>query len=187
MMVYEKSKEDETLNEMGTTLDVLLIYKEKLYIGHVGDSRIYGIRKNNIRRITVDHSYVEKLIKDGSITREEANAELEIVEDGILESGNTAVIDFEGFIDGVPFEGGKAENFSLEIGSNTFVVPDLMEKVFLKEDTILMCSDGLNNMLSEEEILKIIKEEKDVAEKLVEKANEAGGTDNITVIVLKNK
>ena len=49
------------------------------------------------------------------------NAELEIVEDGILESGNTAVIDFEGFIDGVPFEGGKAENFSLEIGSNTFV------------------------------------------------------------------
>ena len=73
------------------------------------------------------------------------------------------------------------------IGSNTFVVPDLMEKVFLKEDTILMCSDGLNNMLSEEEILKIIKEEKDVAEKLVEKANEAGGTDNITVIVLKNK
>ena len=74
------------------------------------------------------------------------------------------------------------------IGSNTFVAPDLMEKVFLKEDTILMCSDGLNNMLSEEEIMKIVKEEgKDVAEKLVEKANEAGGTDNITVIVLKNK
>ena len=158
MMVYEKSKEDETLNEMGTTLDVLLIYKEKLYIGHVGDSRIYGIRKNNIRRITVDHSYVEKLIKDGSITREEAKTHP------------------------------KRNMLIKAIGSNTFVVPDLMEKVFLKDDTILMCSDGLNNMLSEEEIMKIVKEEgKDVAEKLVEKANEAGGTDNITVIVLKNK
>ncbi len=68
-------------------------------------------------KVTVSEEDVQAKIDDLI----QKSAELEIVEDGILESGNTAVIDFEGFVDGVPFEGGKAENFSLEIGSNTFV------------------------------------------------------------------
>lgn len=71
-MVYDKAKANEELEQMGTTLEVCLLYKEKAYIGHIGDSRIYRIRKNIIRRITTDHSYVEKLVKDGTITREEA-------------------------------------------------------------------------------------------------------------------
>ena len=71
-VVYQKSKENEELEQMGTTLEICLIYGNKVYIGHIGDSRIYRIRKNIIRRITTDHSYVEELVKDGTITREEA-------------------------------------------------------------------------------------------------------------------
>ena len=72
MVVYEKSKENKELNGMGTTLDICLIYNNKAYIGHVGDSRIYRIRKDFIRKLTQDHSYVQKLVKDGKITEEEA-------------------------------------------------------------------------------------------------------------------
>ena len=72
MIVYEKSKETEELEGMGTTLDICLIYNNRAYIGHVGDSRIYRIRKDFIRKLTQDHSYVQKLVKDGTITQEEA-------------------------------------------------------------------------------------------------------------------
>jgi protein phosphatase len=73
MIVYEKAKEDKELEGMGTTLEVCLIYNNKAYIGHIGDSRIYRIRKDFIRKLTQDHSYVQKLVKDGKITEEEAN------------------------------------------------------------------------------------------------------------------
>ena len=72
MIVYEKSKEDPELQDMGTTLDACLIYNNKVFIGHVGDSRVYRIRKNFMRKLTSDHSYVEKLVKEGTITKEEA-------------------------------------------------------------------------------------------------------------------
>jgi len=70
--VHKKAEEIKELELMGTTLEICLVYKNKMYVGHIGDSRIYRIRKNIIRRITTDHSYVETLIKDGTITREEA-------------------------------------------------------------------------------------------------------------------
>ena len=71
MVVYEKAKE-EKLEGMGTTLEICLIYNNKVYIGHIGDSRIYRIRKEFIRKLTQDHSYVQKLVTDGTITKEEA-------------------------------------------------------------------------------------------------------------------
>ena len=72
MVVYEKSKENKELEGMGTTLEIVLIYNNKAYIGHIGDSRIYRIRKSFIRKLTQDHSYVQKLVKDGQITQEQA-------------------------------------------------------------------------------------------------------------------
>lgn len=63
-VVYNKSRTVEELSEMGTTLEVGIVYNNKIFIGHVGDSRIYRIRKQFIRKLTVDHSYVEKLVKD---------------------------------------------------------------------------------------------------------------------------
>ena len=65
LAVLEKAKQNEELEQMGTTLEICLKYGNKVYIGHIGDSRIYRIRKNIIRRLTTDHSYVETLVKDG--------------------------------------------------------------------------------------------------------------------------
>ena len=64
MVIYEKAKENKELEGMGTTLEVCLIYNNKAYIGHIGDSRIYRIRKDFIRKLTQDHSYVKKLVNN---------------------------------------------------------------------------------------------------------------------------
>ena len=71
--ILEKKKElSEEYKNMGTTIAIALIYNNTLFIAHVGDSRIYRIRKNIIRQLTKDHSYVENLVQDGTITREES-------------------------------------------------------------------------------------------------------------------
>ncbi len=156
MVVYEKASESKELEGMGTTLDVCLIYNNKAYIGHVGDSRIYRIRKEFIRKLTHDHSYVEKLVKDGTITKEEASHHP------------------------------KKNMLMKALGCTAFVEPDVTIKGFVKDDIILMCSDGLTNMVKEQEIYEIIKREGTLAaEKLVQKANENGGYDNITAIVIR--
>ena len=156
MVVYEKSKEQKDLEGMGTTLDVCLIYNNKLYLGHVGDSRIYRLRGEFFRKLTHDHSYVQKLVKDGTITQEEA--------------------------DHHP----KKNMLMKALGCTAFVEPDVTVKGFIKDDIILICSDGLTNMVEEQEIYNILKKEGTLAaEKLVEKANENGGYDNITAIVIR--
>ncbi|MDE5831337.1 MAG: protein phosphatase 2C domain-containing protein [Clostridia bacterium] len=71
-VVFSKSKSAEELKGMGTTLEICLIYNNRAYIGHIGDSRIYRIRGKFMRKLTTDHSYVETLVKGGTITKEEA-------------------------------------------------------------------------------------------------------------------
>ena len=71
-VVFERAKDSEELKSMGTTLEICLIYNNRAYIGHIGDSRIYRIRGKIIRKLTTDHSYVETLVKGGTITKEEA-------------------------------------------------------------------------------------------------------------------
>ena len=157
MIVHEKSKEDIELHDMGTTLDICLIYNNRVFIGHVGDSRVYRIRKNIIRKLTTDHSYVEKLVKEGTITKEEA------------------------------YNHPKKNMLMKALGCNTLVEPDVMCKGFLKDDILLMCSDGLTNMIKDNEIYKILLENpEDPATALIKKANENGGYDNITTIIVDN-
>ena len=157
MVVYEKAKENKELEGMGTTLEVCLIYNNKVYIGHVGDSRIYRIRKDFIRKLTQDHSYVQKLLKDGTITKEEA-------------------------------ENHPKKNMLMKaLGCNAFVEPDVTVKGFLKDDILIMTSDGLTNMVKQEDIFNIAKGNIEKAPiKLVDLANENGGLDNITVVIIKN-
>ncbi len=157
MIVYEKSKENKELEGMGTTLDVCLIYNNRVFIGHVGDSRVYRIRKEFMRKLTQDHSYVQKLVKDGTITKEEAVHH-------------------------------PQKNMLMKaLGCNAFVEPDVMVKGFLKDDILIMNSDGLTNLVSQDEIFREAKKNIEQAPKeLVKIANENGGYDNITVIVIKN-
>ena len=157
MVVYEKSRENKELEGMGTTLEICLIYNNKVFIGHVGDSRIYRIRKEFMRKLTQDHSYVQKLVKDGTITEEEAVHH-------------------------------PQKNMLMKaLGCNAFVEPDVMIKGFLKDDILIICSDGLTNLVPQEEIFAEVKKNIETAPKeLIEKANNNGGYDNITVIVIKN-
>jgi len=155
MVVYEKAKQEKDLASMGTTLEVCLIYNNKAYIGHIGDSRIYRIRKGIMRKLTKDHSYVQQLVEDGKITREEANIHP------------------------------KKNMLTKALGCTPFVEPDIRARNFEKSDILIMCSDGLSNMVEEEEICKtVISSPSTAAEKLVNKANEAGGYDNITVVII---
>ena len=157
MVVYEKSKENPELQGMGTTLEICLIYNNKVYIGHVGDSRIYRIRKQFIRKLTQDHSYVQKLVKEGTITNEQAAHH-------------------------------PQKNMLMKaLGCNAFVEPDVMVKGFLKDDILIICSDGLTNLVDQETIYEMASKNIEQATKdLVELANDRGGYDNVTVVIIKN-
>lgn len=158
--VLEMSVNNEKYYGMGTTLIALYICKNKIFIGHIGDSRVYRIRKNIIRQLTKDHSFVQELVNSGTITKQEAKNH---PRKNVL----TKVIGYE-------------EN----------IQPDIITKGFLKDDVILMCSDGLTNMVDEKDIYEIIaKNTSDVCNMtkiLVNEANQAGGLDNISVITISN-
>lgn len=153
--VYKKSQSKKELSGMGTTLDICLIYNSRIYISHIGDSRVYRIRKDFIRRLTRDDSYVQTLVDDGTITKEEA------------------------------LHHPKKNMLTKALGCTPDVEPEIYTKTFIKDDIILMTSDGLTNMVPESEIYTIIKQEKEnSAECLIKKANENGGYDNITVVIV---
>lgn len=155
MVVFEKSKLVSELEGMGTTLDICFIYNNKIYIGHVGDSRVYRIRGGLIRKLTKDHSYVQQLVEDGKITREEA--------------------------DHHP----KKNMLTKALGCTAYVEPDIRARNLEPGDILVMCSDGLTNMVEEKEIYRVVKENPETSPKtLVDLANKAGGYDNITVITI---
>ena len=110
-----------------------------------------------MRKLTTDHSYVQKLIKDGTITKEEA------------------------------INHPKKNMLMKALGCEEKIEPDITVKGFNKDDIILICSDGLTNMIAEQAIFNIVKQAPEKAvENLVEKAKELGGYDNITVIIITN-
>lgn len=152
---------EKGLNEkflgMGTTLEAVAIFKGVCVIAHVGDSRSYLIHAGEISQITQDHSFVNDLFSVGEITEEE-------VEDHPQKNIVTRSIGMPGEVD-----------------------VDIMEKTFLPGDLLLLCSDGLTNMVSDEEILEILthsKEMKKSLAKLIDLANEKGGKDNITASLI---
>lgn len=156
MVVYEKAQEKPELNSMGTTLDICLIYQNKAFIAHIGDSRVYRIRNESIKKMTKDHSYVQQLVDEGKITKEES------------------------------LKHPKKNMLMKALGCTPFIEPDGLIKGFVKNDALLMCSDGLTNMVSEEDILKIVEENPtDSTKMLVQKANDLGGADNITAIIIR--
>ena len=157
MVVHEKSLENKNLDGMGTTLEVCLIYNNRVYIGHIGDSRVYRIRNDFIRKLTQDHSYVQKLVQEGTITKEEAEHHA------------------------------KKNILMKALGCNAYVEPDVMVKGFQKGDILIICSDGLTNMVNIDDIYNIVKDKFELATKeLIDLANQNGGMDNITIITIKN-
>lgn len=157
--IYNKASEDENYEGMGTTFVVATIVNNKLLVENVGDSRLYVVRNKEIIQITVDHTYVRELLKKGKLTETE-----------IINHPNKNAI-------------------TRAVGTEEKLDIDTFEIELQKEDIVMMCSDGLTNMLSDQEVCDILLNNNTIdsaAKILVDKANENGGIDNISVILIND-
>lgn len=156
--VYELSIHDINKAGMGSTFVAAYILDDKLYVANIGDSRAYLITNGETIQITVDHSVVQELVEKGTISPEEA-----------------AVHPDKNII-------------TRALGTEEFVDADLFEYSLKNGDYILLCSDGLCEMVNDSLFSEIIDKYdniEDAAKKLVDTANENGGRDNITIVILK--
>jgi len=157
--VLEAMRKDARLRGMGTTVVACLADGETMSVAHVGDSRAYMIRNNQLQRITNDHSWVFEQVQAGMLT--EAEAEKHPLRNVITRA----------------------------LGGALQVTPDASEIEVKEGDVFLLCSDGLTGMVPEDEILKVVTQSNDdlekACQKLIEEANERGGLDNVTAILVK--
>ncbi|MCR5799274.1 MAG: Stp1/IreP family PP2C-type Ser/Thr phosphatase [Lachnospiraceae bacterium] len=156
--IRRKSEEEAELNGMGTTVVAATIDGDKLCVANVGDSRLYIINDREIKQITRDHSLVEEMVRMGGLKRELARTHPD------------------------------KNIITRAIGALDDVDVDFFELTLNKDDVILMCSDGLSNMIEDEEIRMIMQGQRDIAEKaesLVKAANNNGGKDNIAVVLVE--
>jgi protein phosphatase len=157
--VYSMSRQDEALSNMGSTFIACSIKDGTAYIAHVGDSRLYRLSDGVLTQVTNDHSFVAEMVKMGLITPEEAK---------VHPQRNT---------------------ITRAVGTDSFVTSDGILLPLKEGDSILMCSDGLSGMVSNEAIQGVLSEDKitieQKADTLVELANCNGGSDNISVIVIE--
>lgn len=159
-MVFEASKENEEQKGMGTTFTCVYILDKKLYAVHVGDSRIYIIRNGQIKQITNDHSFVMEMVKKGEITLEQAKTHPD------------------------------RNMITRAVGTEEKINVDTVIKDIENKDTVLICSDGLSNMINDSDIEKIVDGYDDIkiaTETLVKTANENGGRDNISAVIIRNE
>ncbi|MCK5106832.1 MAG: Stp1/IreP family PP2C-type Ser/Thr phosphatase [Elusimicrobiales bacterium] len=155
-VIYEAGNTAKDNKGMGTTASALLLNKDKYSIAHIGDSRIYLLRKNVLQQLTEDHSLVMEHVKKGLLTREQA--------------------------DKSPLQ----NILTRALGTQKNPAVDIYELPVEEHDRVILCSDGLFKAMSEEDMVKILNEESDdkkACEKLVETANINGGPDNVTVII----
>ena len=156
--VLEAMRKDARLRGMGTTVVACMADDTKMSIAHVGDSRGYLIRDNKITRITNDHSWVFEQVQAGMLT--EAEAEKHPLRNVITRA----------------------------LGGALQVNPDASEIEMKRGDVYLLCSDGLTGMVAEDDILRLVAQDESLeaaCERLIAAANERGGLDNITAVLVK--
>lgn len=156
-MVYRASVENPDLLGMGTTVVMCEIIGGRANIAHVGDSRAYIYRGGKLKQITKDHSIVQQLIDSGTINEEQARYHP------------------------------QRNLITRAVGTEKNILVDYETVEFSDGDYILICSDGLSSYVFENEITDIIANTRtaDVTGKLIEAANNSGGKDNITVVLIK--
>ena len=157
--IFEYARHHKEAEGMGTTASLGFIYKNKLITVHVGDSRVYTVTPTEIKQITTDHSYVQELLRRGSITEDDAKTHP------------------------------QKNIITRAIGTEPTIKVDVSIRDYNGE-TVFICSDGLSNLVSDEQIFDVINQNEDLQlamVKLVELANKKGGNDNITCLAFDLK
>jgi protein phosphatase len=156
--IYDRSRTEQGRAGMGTTLTAAYLADGNLAIAHVGDSRAYLLRNDQLTRLTQDHSLVDELVRQGKLTEAQA-----------AEHPQRSIIT-------------RALGPEADVEVDTFSYP------MRGGDVLLLCSDGLTSMVSEERVAEIIRGASTLeegADRLIDEANEAGGRDNITVVLFR--
>lgn len=156
-LIRQRAREDVSLYGMGTTIVVATIAEHQLQVANVGDSRLYIINSDGIKQITRDHSLVEEMVRMGGMTAEAARNHPD------------------------------KNIITRAVGARDSVEVDFFTEELKNGDIVLMCSDGLTNMLSDSEICEIVCKDASLEEKsemLIAQANANGGKDNIAVILI---
>ena len=155
--IFSAAREDPTKRGMGTTLELLLVAGRYAFVLHVGDSRIYLVRDRKIHQLTEDHSFVGEMVRNGKMTREEAA------------------------------RSSHAHMITRAVGVQALVRPDVLQVELMEGDVFLLCSDGLTDLLTDEELLHhgTVQGIEPLPAELIKVANARGGRDNITAVVVK--
>ncbi|MGX7031512.1 Stp1/IreP family PP2C-type Ser/Thr phosphatase [Vagococcus zengguangii] len=155
--IYEEGVQYPERAGMGTTIVAAVVIDKRVILANVGDSRSYLVRDGEIVQVTEDHSLVNELVKTGEISKEEAQLHP------------------------------RKNVLTRSLGLPMEVEIDVIKLDLVLNDYIILCSDGLSNMVPDERMLRIVASEialKEKVTKLIEIANEAGGKDNITVLLM---
>jgi serine/threonine protein phosphatase PrpC len=157
--IYDRASTDPTASGMGTTMTVALVQGMTVAIGHVGDSRAYLVRGEQMEQLTEDHSLVNELLKSGKLSEEEAQVHPQ-------RSVITRAVGTDPDVD--------VDDFTIEAEEG---------------DLFLICSDGLTDMVEDDEILELLADNRDDLDKAVKAlaaaANRGGGEDNITAVAFR--
>jgi PPM family protein phosphatase len=157
--VYERASGDQSVSGMGTTMTVALVEDDQVWVGHVGDSRAYLLRDGVLEQITEDHSLVAELVRSGRLTPDEAG-----------QHPHRSVI-------------------TRALGTDADVAVDAIAVPTQPGDVFMLCSDGLSSMVDDAAILQQLERHRDdldaATRSLIDSANDAGGEDNITVVLFE--
>lgn len=154
--IYHQQEHDDALTGMGTTLSVLWMSDNFVYIGHVGDSRVYLLRDGEFKQMTLDHSLVEQLVREGVLTEEEAQ--------------NHPMRNI----------------ITRAIGTDESVEVDVVVEERCKGDLWLACSDGLHGLVDDRQMRDALRQyaPEKAADVLLKAALDAGGRDNVTLVIV---
>lgn len=158
-IVYDMASRNEQYYNMGTTIVAALVIDQHVIIGHIGDSRAYLFSVEGITQLTEDHTLVNELVKSGQISPEEA------------------------------VHHPRRNVLTRAVGTDPQIEVDIQTIELSPDNLLLLCSDGLTNMVSDDELLQMVYEDgselDDKAERLIQQALHAGGDDNVTVVLLQ--
>lgn len=155
--VYDLATSDRDYENMGTTVTAAVFKEDMVYFAHIGDSRAYYIKNGQMQQLTKDHSLVAEMVRSGALSEEEAE-----------KHPNRNII-------------------TNALGTEKLVRVDLFNMKNNRDAVFILCSDGLTNMVKDEEIMDIVNNCDDInngCDRLVALANERGGIDNITLVII---